>query len=262
MAESFAMSETGGELRCAARAGFEGLTIGRAPGFVQANLVLLPEADADDFEAFCRANAIACPLIAHSRPGDPHLTALGDDFDFRTDLPVYLVHREGVPTRTADGMDVCRDDLVAFAIGCRFGAESALRAAGIKLRQVELGIQGPLFRTDRATTAARPFGGPLVVSMCPFAERDVETVMTTSCMPLSHGAPLDRGDPSGLGIRDPDRSHWGKPLAPEPGEVALYRGCGLTALAALGSAGIPFFITHLPGAVLVTDLVEETARWN
>ena len=43
-----------------------------------------------------------------------------------------------------------------------------------------------------------------------------------------------------------------------PGEVPLYWGCGLTALAALERSKIPLFITHAPGAMLVTDLPNES----
>ena len=253
-------AETGRDVRRAARAGFDGFTVGRAPGFVQANLVLLPAPDADAFEDFCGGNPAACPLIARGAPGDPSPAALGGDLDLRTDLPAYLVHEGGRVRRAAGIADAWRDDLVPFAIGCWFGAEAALRRAGVRLRHVELGIQGPLFRTDRAAVPAGALEGPLVVSMRPFADRDVDTVVaTTARLPLSHGAPLHRGDPADLGIREPERPDWGEPLATEPGETALYWGCGLTALAALQAAALPFFVTHAPGAMLVTDLVEETA---
>jgi uncharacterized protein YcsI (UPF0317 family) len=39
-----------------------------------------------------------------------------------------------------------------------------------------------------------------------------------------------------------------------PGEVPLFWGCGLTALAALERARIPFFITHAAGSMLTTDM--------
>ena len=252
------MCESGRDVRRAARSGFDGLTVGRAPGYVQANLVLLPASHADAFEDFCGNNPAACPLVARGAPGDPAPAALGTDLDLRTDLPAYLVHEGGVARRAGDLLGAWRDDLVAFAVGCWFGAEAALRRAGVRLRHVELGIQGPLFRTGRPAVPAGPFRGPLVVSMRPFADRDVATVeAVTARLPLSHGAPLHRGDPAALGIRDPDRPDWGEPLPPEPGETALYWGCGLTALAALQAAALPFFVTHAPGAMLVTDLAED-----
>jgi uncharacterized protein YcsI (UPF0317 family) len=225
---------------------------------VQANLVLLPQAFAADFEAFCRANPLACPLLAVGQPGAVSLPVLAEDIDLRTDLPAYLVHTHGIEQRVGDIASYWRDDLVAFAIGCWFGAEAALKAAGIRLRHVELGIQGPLFRTNRPSVRVGPFGGPLVVSMRPFADRDVlQIIAITSKLPRSHGAPMHQGDPAVLGIIDPDHPDWGEALRPGSGETALFWGCGLTALAALHSAGLPFFITHAPGAMLVTDLEES-----
>jgi len=39
--------------------------------------------------------------------------------------------------------------------------------------------------------------------------------------------------------------------------VPLYWGCGLTALAALERSELACFITHAPGAMLVTDLLNS-----
>jgi uncharacterized protein YcsI (UPF0317 family) len=54
-----------------------GTTSGLAPGYVQANLVVLPADYADEFREFCARNAAACPVLAVSRPGDPRLPELG-----------------------------------------------------------------------------------------------------------------------------------------------------------------------------------------
>lgn len=250
--------ENGRDVRQAARAGFQGLTVGRAPGYVQANLYLVPERFAVAFEAFCRFNSAACPLLAVGESGSPALSSLGQNIDLRTDLPAYLVHTAGETWRVNELGSYWRSDLVPFAIGCWFGAEAALAAAGIRMRHVELGIQGPLFRTNRPAVGAGPFQAPLVVSMRPFADEDVPRVAAiTARLPRSHGAPVHQGDPMALGIRDPENPDWGEPLSPESGETALYWACGLTALAALQATSLPFFITHAPGAMLVTDLIED-----
>jgi uncharacterized protein YcsI (UPF0317 family) len=247
----------GHALRLAVRAGrHRGLTTGHAAGCVQCNLAVLPESDAADFIAFCNANARACPVVGVGRAGDPALPALGDDIDVRTDLPGYLVHRAGQPAQEVpDIASLWRDDFVAVAIGCWFSMEDALTAAGVRLRHVELGIQGPLFRTDRPAIPAGRFSGPLVVSMRPFAPHDVATVReVTARFPRVHGAPLHEGDAAALGIHDVNRPDFGEPMALLEGEVPLYWGCGLTALAALQAARLPLFITHAPGKMLVTDL--------
>ena len=252
------MGESGLDIRRAARAGWDGLTVGRARGFVQANLVVVPADWAEDFAAFCRANPQSCPLLAAGRPGDPRLPELGADLEVHDDLPAYLVHEaERKPLRVTSLRNEWRSDWTPFAVGCWFGAEAALAGAGIRLRHVELGIQGPLFRTRREAVPAGRLRAPLVVSMRPFAREDVARVTAiTARLPRSHGAPLHIGDPAALGISDPDRPDWGEPLRPEAREEAVFWGCGLTALAALQASGVPLFATHAPGAMLVTDLPE------
>jgi len=242
-------------LRRKIRAGrFTGLTTGQAPGFVQCNLAIVPAADAADFVSFCRANAAACPVLAVGAPGDPRLPDLGLDLDVRTDLPGYWVYQSGRKDRVSDIRPLWRPDHVAVAIGCWFSMEDALLRAGVRLRHLELGLQGPLFRTARSTHAVGRFGGPLVVSMRPFSAKDVATVKAvTARFPRVHGAPLHEGEPEALGISPTAPPDFGEPLAVLPGEVPLFWGCGLTALAALERAQLPLFMTHAPGAMLVTD---------
>jgi uncharacterized protein YcsI (UPF0317 family) len=245
------------ELRAAARSGaFSGLTTGLAPGFVQVNLVILPALYDGDFVSFCRANAQACPILAVSEIGDPSLPDLGRDIDVRTDCPSYWIHADGRYKATAaDIVDVWRDDFVSVAIGCWFSMEDALLSAGVRLRHLELGIQGPLMRTNRATEPVGVFGGPLVASMRPFAQEQVETVKSvTARFPRVHGAPIHEGDPTALGLSGFDHPDFGEPMHVLPGEVPLYWGCGLTALTALEQARIPFFITHAAGSMLMTDM--------
>ena len=250
--------DTGQDVRRAARAGFRGVTVGKAPGYVQANIFILPEDHADDFEAFCQANAAACPLIIRGDAGDVRLAALGEDIDIRTDLPSYILHQAGNELVLGEIADVWQSGSVAFAIGCWLGAEGALASAGIRMRHRELGLQGGLYRTSVPAKAVGPFSGPLVVSMRPFYDVDLDTVRSIAAtMPLSHGAPLHQGDPALLGISDLAAADWGDPVLPQTTETAVFWPCGLTALAALKAADLPFFISHAPGAMLVTDLKES-----
>lgn len=240
-----------------------GLTTGMAPGFVQANIAILPARYAEDFAGFCAANAAACPVLAQSEPGQPGLPVLGVDIDVRRDLPGYRVYREGVGEELEDINELWQGDFVTFAIGCWFSMEEALLRAGVRLRHLELGIQGPLFKTARAAMPYGPFHGPLVVSMRPFANAQVETAShVTARFPRVHGAPLHAGDPAALGIMDIRRPDYGEVLIPGPGETPLFWGCGLTALAALETCGIPLFITHAPGKMLITDLRNDSLETN
>lgn len=244
------------ELRAAIRRGYKGTTSGLATGYVQCNLVVLPAAYAQDFVAFCRANPTALPVVGVGRPGDPHFPELARDSDIRSDLGGYLYQSAGkVPVPLGDLRAHWQADSVAVLLGCWFTAEAVLSAAGVRLRHIEQGIQGGLFRTERRCVSAGGFEGPLVVSMRPFLEQDVPKVLTlTRALPLAHGEPIHQGNPAELGIPDLSNPDWGEPLQPEWGEVALYWGCGLTANEALSRASLPWYVTHQPGRMFVTDL--------
>ena len=62
-------------------------TAGLAPGFTQANLVVLPEADAFAFLRFCLRNPKPCPVLEVTDPGSPEPADLAPGADLRTDLP-------------------------------------------------------------------------------------------------------------------------------------------------------------------------------
>jgi uncharacterized protein YcsI (UPF0317 family) len=243
-------------LRKRIRAGWSGLTTGHAPGFLQGNLVVLSREWAEPFVAFCRANPQPLPLLGASKPGDAGIPALAADLDLRTDVGRYRVYRNGaLHEERTDIAALWRDDWVAIVLGCWFSNEAAIAAAGIRMRHVELGIQGGLFRTTRPCVASGPYACDLVVSMRPFAAGAVERVAEiTSGNPAAHGAPVQVGNPAALGIRDLAAPDFGESLPPQEGEVPVYWGCGLTAIAALEAARPPIAVTHSPGCMVVTDL--------
>ena len=137
--------EAPAEVRAAVRRGdWTGPTAGLAPEFTQANLVVLPEADAFDFLRFCVRNPKPCPVLEVCDPGSPEPGELAPGADLRTDLPRYRVWRHGEPAGEAtDVRGEWREDLVAFLIGCSFTFERALQDAGLPVRHVpgELGIE-------------------------------------------------------------------------------------------------------------------------
>jgi uncharacterized protein YcsI (UPF0317 family) len=243
-----------------------GPTTGFATGFCQANLVIVPAAQADAFEAYCRFNPQPCPLIERLLPGDPEPRGSAPGADLRTDLPRYRVYsRGGSFEERIDITGQWRDDAVGFLLGCSFTFESALTGAGLVPRYLEEGTNVPMFRTDRATVASGPFAGPLVVSMRPVpADRVAEAIAVTAPFIQAHGAPVYHGDPAGLGIGDLKRPDFGDPSTIRPGEVPVFWACGVTSqtalLAALASGAIPWAITHAPGHMLVTDLPAAAAR--
>ena len=190
-----------------------------------------------------------------SRPSAPALPALGAGIDMRHDLPGYRVFRDGVLTEElTDVASLWRDDLVTCAIGCSFTFEAALIAAGIPLRHVAQGRNVAMYRTNRRTAQAGPFGGALVVSMRPLRAAEVDRAAEiTARFPDMHGAPVHRGDPAGLGIADLMRPDYGEAVAVEAGETPVFWACGVTSQVAVETARLPFFIAHAPGKMLITD---------
>jgi len=234
-------------------------TSGLADKLVQGNVVILPRALADDFLLYCQRNPKPCPLLAVGQAGDPALPGLGEGIDIRSDLPRYRVWRDGeLVDEPTDITALWRDDLVSFVIGCSFSFEQALMDAGLRLRHVDEGRNVAMYRTRLATTPAGPFGGPMVVSMRPFKAADAaRAVEITSRFPDVHGAPVHVGDPALIGIDDLSRPDYGDAVAVLPDEVPVFWACGVTPQAAIAQARPPFCITHAPGAMLITDLLNQ-----
>jgi len=234
-------------------------TSGLADDLVQGNLVVLPAADAHDFLLYCQRNPRPCPLIAVGEAGDPAMPLLGAGIDLRTDLPRYRVWRDGeLVDERGEVRDLWRDDLVAFAIGCSFSFEWAMRADGIRVRHIEQGCNVSMYKTSIATQAAGKFGGPLVVSMRPLAAADaIRAIQITSRFPAVHGAPVHIGDPAQIGIKDLGRPDYGDAVDVRPNELPVFWACGVTPQAALQRARPSFCITHAPGAMLITDLLNH-----
>lgn len=246
-------------VRAAIRSGdYTRHTAGLGRGLLQCNLVILPADDADAFQGFCKANAQACPLVGVSEPGIPHIPTLGKTIDLRTDVPRYNIYRDGVQDgQVFDLLDIWQDDWVAFALGCSFTFERALIEAGIAMRHVEQDRTVPMYVTSKPTVSSGPFGGTLVVSMRPIKYEDVEQVKKISGRyPLAHGAPVQVGDPSKLGINDLDTPSWGDRIDVLDGEVPVFWACGVTPQVAIRTARPTICVTHAPGSMLITDLDE------
>ena len=79
----------------------------------------------------------------------------------------------------------------------------------------------------------------------------------TGRFPRVHGAPVQVGSPEKLGIADLMRPDYGNALAVQAGEVPVFWACGVTPQAIAVASGIPFCITHAPGKMFVTDLLNR-----
>jgi uncharacterized protein YcsI (UPF0317 family) len=252
------------ELRAAIRAGaFTGQTAGQAPGFVQTNVVILPADYAEEFAEFCRLNDRPCPLVAMTVPGDACPREAAADADLRTDVPRYRVFKDGAAEQVepTDINDLWRDDFVGYLLGCSFTFEAALQAADLKVRHIDEGRNVPMYRTNRACNSAGRFAGPLVVSMRPYRPEQIdEVVRITGEFPRMHGAPVHVGDPAAIGIGDIGRPDFGEAVTIHDDEIPVFWACGVTPQLALFAARPPIAITHSPGHMFVTDLVDDTYR--
>ncbi len=248
------------EVRAAIRAGrWAQHTSGLARDHVQGNVVILPKALADDFLRYCQRNPKPCPVLAVSEPGDPMLRKLGADIDIRTDVPRYRVWQHGeLVNELTDISAHWRNDLVTFVIGCSFSFEQALLDAGLSMRHIDQNRNVAMYRTNTATVAAGAFHGPLVVSMRPLkAAAAIRAIQVTSRFPDVHGAPVHIGDPALIGIHDLSKPDYGDAVDVMADELPVFWACGVTPQAALAQARPEFCITHAPGAMLITDLLNH-----
>lgn len=237
----------------------QGHTSGLAPGLVQGNLMILPQALAADFLLFCQRNPKSCPLLAVSEPGDPFLPSLGQDIDIRSDVPSYRVWRDGVLVdQPSDLTALWQDDFVTFVLGCSFSFEQALIEAGIPLRHVQQGRNVAMYRTNVPTQSAGPFAGPMVVSMRPMTPADaIRAVQVTSRFAQVHGAPVHLGRPDLIGIADLAQPDFGDPVDIGPDEIPVFWACGVTPQSVAMATRPPLCITHSPGCMLVTDCLNH-----
>ncbi|MCY2964835.1 MAG: putative hydro-lyase [Planctomycetota bacterium] len=257
---SFSQLQTAREVREAARSGIlNGQTSGLAPGYAQANLVILPKELAGDFLLFCQRNPKPCPLLDVTSPGDPIPRRAAPDADLRSDTPRYRVWKDGeLISEPTDLTSLWRDDFVSFVIGCSFTFESALLRAGVPVRHIERGTNVPMYRTNIPCQRAGVFHGQLVVSMRPMRPAEaIRAVQVTSRYPAVHGAPIHLGLPEAIGIHDLSRPDYGDAVPIEPGELPVFWACGVTPQSVLMAARPPLAITHSPGCMFVTDLRDE-----
>ena len=248
------------QIRAEIRAGrHTGHTAGLAPGKLQCNIAILPEAYALDFLRFCQRNPKPCPVVGVGETGDPMLPTLGYDIDIRTDVPRYRVFRDGeLIDEVTDIRALWRDDLVTVALGCSFTFENALVRAGIPVRHLECGVNVPMFRSNIDLAPAGPFGGKMVITMRPIPSDQVAQARAISArFPQAHGGPIAIGDPATVGIADLSRPDYGDPVAVKDGEIPVYWACGVTPQNVLLQAKLPLCITHSPGHMLIADVAED-----
>ena len=228
-----------------------GSSRGLAMGYVQCNLVIVPQSHAYDMLLYCQRNQRACPLIEVLDAGcwEPKHSAPGADL--RTDLALYAIYRHG--RRVADETSIkhlWRDDLVAFLIGSGITFDQALERAGVPTDRHRW-----VLRSSLPTQPAGRFHGPLVVTMRWLTPTQVITAtQVTARFPFNHGAPIHVGDPAAIGA-DLEAPLFGGAVPPLPdGLMPVFWACGVTPKSAAEASGIEFMITHAPAHGFITDI--------
>jgi uncharacterized protein YcsI (UPF0317 family) len=233
-------------------------TTGLVPGYVQANLVMLPQAYAFHFLLFCVRNPKPCPILDVLEPGGTE-PRIAPGADLRRDLPRYRVYENGtLKSEEEDVSHLFHEQMVSFLLGCSFSFENALLHGGIPVRNMEEGKNVSMYITDRPCVASGPFAASLVVSMRPMTpQQAIRASQITTRFHLTHGAPIHLGSPGDIGIDDLNKPDFGDPVTFRPGEIPVFWACGVTAMQAAASAKPPILITHSPGHMFVSDMKDE-----
>jgi uncharacterized protein YcsI (UPF0317 family) len=249
------------ELRLLIRRGeWDKPTPGLAPGYAQANVVILPARYAFDFFLFCQRNPKPCPLLEVLEAATYEVGSFAPGADIRTDVPRYNVFRRGnLDDTRKDIVDLWQEDFVTFLLGCSFAFEEALLKAQIPIRHIEEEKNVPMFVTTIPCREAGIFRGPLVVTLRPIPyEKVSRAVQVTSRYPFVHGAPIHIGSPDRIGIRDLSRPDFGEAVGIRNDEVPVFWACGVTPQVALLDAKPDICITHTPGHMFISDMLNET----
>ena len=231
-------------------------TSGMCAGYAQANLVILPGDYAADFEEFTKLNPFPCPVLEIIK-GAPITHDMGEGANICTDIPRYRVYENGVFTKElTDASEYWKDDYVGFLIGCSFSFEEALLREGIEVRHITQKCNVPMYKINIQTTPAGPFSGPMVCSMRPMTPENAKKAYEiTEKMPNVHGAPIHMGDPADVGVADIMKPDYGDPVEIKEGEIPVFWPCGVTPQAAVENAKPPIVITHAPGHMFITDIL-------
>lgn len=240
---------------------------GFAPGYAQANILILPKEVAADFELLCARNPVPCPLLGKTLGSSTNVDnkeILNDDkFDLRTDLPKYYIFKNG--NFTMQKQDVLKEwDLeqhVGFFIGCSFSFENALCQAGLTPSNIQQNKNVSMYQTSKYLNPAGIFTGvTYVVSMRPYKVEDIEKVRdVTRPFMKTHGEPIDWGYDAleRLGIKDLKNPEYGDAIFIADDEVPVFWGCGVTTQAAALQVSNKFsgkFMSHAPGHMLILDI--------
>ena len=233
-------------------------TAGMCRGYAQANLIILPPEYAADFEKFAELNPFPCPILEIIKGEQPLTYDMGEGGNICSDIPRYRIYRDGVwdGETLTDVTEYWKQGYVGFLIGCSFSFEEALMKEGIEVRHIAQGRNVPMYKVGIQTVKAGPFEGPMVCSMRPMTPENAQKAYDiTVKMPNVHGAPVHMGPAEGVGVKDVMKPDYGDAVDIYEGEIPVFWPCGVTPQAAVENAKPPIAITHAPGHMFITDIV-------
>lgn len=249
------------ELRRIIRNGqYNGVTSGLASGYLQANVLIIPSNLAYEFLLFCQKNPTSLPLIGVSQPGSRSLSDIGEDLDFVLDIPEYHIFNHGKFDKSVSNiLNYWDSNFVTFLLGCSFSFEQALINSGLVIRNLQQGKNVSMYDTNIKCSPVGNLSGNVVVSMRPFSEKDaIRAIQITSRFPKAHGAPIHFGDPKKIGISNINYPDYGDFVDIYEDEIPVFWACGVTLHNIIKQSRLPFCITHAPGKMLVTDLLNDS----
>lgn len=252
------------EYRSLVRRGeWTGHSLNKCRGYAVTDMAIVPRDYAYDYMVFCHRNPETASIVDMTEPGSPHPLRVAPDADLRTDLPRYIVYRDGkIIDEPTDVKKYWRDDLVCFLTSCSGSFYWSLEAANVKYQR------NGVFSTSIACKPSGPFHGNMAVSCRLFKTTHdaVRAIQISSRHALMHGPPIHIGDPAVIGIKDltkPDLIRMAgltTPRQPVAGEVAMFWPCGATNRVVALKAKLPLMIVDYHLSVFITDkLAEELA---
>ncbi|SCW02972.1 LAFE_0G00122g1_1 [Lachancea fermentati] len=244
-------------------------TSGVLPGYLQANLLILPSREAQDFVDLCYRNPVACPILAISKEDptalDNEIFAKQGEVDIRTDFPKYNVYRGGhLISQKNNCNEEWNKNYIGFLIGCSYSFERALTIAGLCPKNITLGKNVAMFKTSKYLNPAGIFVNCCyVVSMRPYKPEDLQRVREiTRKFKKTHGEPIDWGFDGAkrLGIHNILNPDYGDMIEILPTEIPVFWACGVTPQLAIETVGHLIegpVVSHAPGCMLVCDAKDD-----
>jgi uncharacterized protein YcsI (UPF0317 family) len=87
-----------------------------------------------------------------------------------------------------------------------------------------------------------------------------EATRITQAFPRVHGPPVQIGHPEDIGVFDLSHPDFGDAVTIHAGEIPVFWACGVTPIEAIMQAKPSLAITHEPGHMFVTDMLDTSLR--